>query len=135
MVRSTDTPEARTMGEAPSDDPDPAPLPLGTTRDDLSARTIPPGPSGPPPRIVGPLPQPGSEIQALLHQRLRLLSLIFVVGWALIWSHKFFRMQMTPDTVWLIMVPGGLLLALEMAIAAALWAPRSRSIRQLRALE
>jgi serine/threonine-protein kinase len=111
------------------------PLPPGTTDDSLGAPTVLPGQPGPLPRLVGSLPQLASEILALLHQRLRLLSLIFVVGWVLIWSHKFFRLQMTPDTVWLIVVPGGVLLALEMAIAATLWAPRRRSLRRLRGYE
>src|SRR5262249_30556870 len=106
------------------------PPPLGTTKDHLSAPTIPPG-QAEPPRVVGPRPQLASEIQALLHQRLRLVCLLILIGWALIWTHKFFRFQMTPDTVWLIMVPGGVLLAFLIALAATLWAPRSRSLRQL----
>src|SRR5262249_11273157 len=101
----------------------------------LTAPTTARGRPGPPPRIIGPLPQLASEIQALLHQRLRLLCLLFVIGWGLVWTHKFFRLQMTPDTVWLIMVPGGVLLAFEMAMAAIFWAPRSLSIRSLLAYE
>ncbi len=111
------------------------PQPLGSTDDHHSARTILPGQPEPPPRIVGTRLQPASEIQALLHQRLRLLCLLFVIGWGLVWTHKFFRLQMTPDTVWFIMVPGGVLLAIEIAVAAILWAPRSRSIRSLRVYE
>src|SRR5262249_60540478 len=83
--------------------PAPAP-PLGTTRDYLTAPTIPRDQPGPPPRIVGPLPQLASEIQALLHQRLRLVCLIFVVGWGLIWWHKVFRLPVTPGPSWLIIV-------------------------------
>src|SRR5262249_51235508 len=128
-------PEARTMGETPGDGPEPGPLPLGTTRDDLGSRTIFPGQAGPPPRVVGALPQLAGEVQALLHQRLRLLCLLFVIAWGLVWAHKLFRLRMTSDTVWLIMVPGGALLAFEMAMAAILWAPRSRSIRSLRVYE
>jgi len=75
------------------------------------------------------------EIQALLYQRLRLICLIFLIGWGLTWTHKFFRLQMTPDTVWFIMVPGGVLLAFTIAMAATLWAPRSRSLRCLRGYE
>src|SRR6266446_7713807 len=89
----------------------------------------------PPPRIVGPRLQLASEIQALLHQRLRLVCLLFLIGWGLIWTHKFFRLRMTPDTVWSIMVPGGVLLAFCIAMAATLWAPRSRSLRRLRGYE
>jgi serine/threonine-protein kinase len=85
--------------------------------------------------MVGPRLQLAGEIQALLHQRLRLIILIFIIGWALIWAHKFYRLHLTPDTVWLIMVPGGVLLALELVIAATLWAPRSRSLRRLRGYE
>jgi serine/threonine-protein kinase len=124
-----------TGGEAVLEPDSPTlPLPLGTTSDYRGARTIPPG-QAEPPRIAGTRPQLASEVQALLHQRLRLISLIFIVGWGLIWAHKFFRLRMTPDTVWLIMVPGGALLALELAIAAILWAPKSRSLRQLRGIE
>ncbi len=111
------------------------PLPLGTTHDYLSSRTIPPGQSEPPARIVGPRPQLAGEIQALLYQRLRLICLIFLIGWGLTWTHKFFRLQMTPDTIWFIMVPGGVLLAFTIAMAATLWAPRSRSLRCLRGYE
>src|SRR5262245_42441732 len=110
-------------------------LPLGTTHDFLRTRPSRPGQAEPPPRLVGPLPQLAGEIRALLHQRLRLLCLLFVIAWGLVWSHKFFRLRMTPDTVWLIMVPGGVLLAFEMAIAAIIWAPRRRSIRSLRGYE
>src|SRR5262249_40017924 len=112
-----------------------SPPPAGTTRDYLTAPTIPRGQSDPPPRIVGPRPQLASEVQAPLHPPLKLLVLLFIVGWALIWTHKFFRLQMTPDTVWLIMVPAGILLAFCIAMAAIIWAPRRRSLRQLRAIE
>src|SRR5262245_23944315 len=112
------------------------PAALGTTRDYQSAPTIPPGQAEPPPRrLGGPLPQLASEIHALLHQRLRLLCLLFVVGWGLVWTHKFFRFQMTPDIFWLIMVPGGALLAFEMVMAVIFWAPRSRSLWSLRCYE
>src|SRR6185369_15597742 len=102
------------------------------THDYFGARPIPPGQPEPPPRIVGLRPQPAGEIQALLYQRLRLLTLIFSIGWGLTWTHKFFRLQMTPDTVWCIMVPGGVLLAFCAAMIAVLWAPGSRSLRRLR---
>ena len=58
-----------------------------------------------------------------------------MIGWGLTWTHKFFRLQMTPDTVWFIMVPGGVLLAFCIAMTATLWAPRSRSLRCLRGYE
>jgi serine/threonine-protein kinase len=115
--------------------PQTSPLPPGTADDLRSARTLSPRQAQPLPRLVGQLPQLTGEIQTLLHQRLRLILLIGVVGWGLIWSHKFFRLQMTPDTVWYIMVPGGVLLALEMGLVAILWAPRGWSLRRLRACE
>ena len=74
------------MGETPGDDPRPAPLPLRTTPDDLTVRIIPPAQPGPAPRIVGALPQLAGEVQALLHQRLRLLCLLFVIAWG--WSGR-----------------------------------------------
>ena len=111
------------------------PPPLGTTRDHLSAPTIPPGQAEPPPRSVGKLPQLASEIHALLHQRMRLIGLLLLIVWGVIYTHKFFRFQMTPDTVWFNLVPGGVFLAFMIALAATLWVPRSRSFRRLRRLE
>ena len=89
----------------------------------------------PPPRFVGLRPQLTSEIQALLYKRLRLVCLLFLIGWGLVWTHKFFRLQMTPDTVWFIMVPGGVLLAVCLVMTVTLWVPRSRSLRRLRGYE
>jgi hypothetical protein len=108
-----------------------------------ASRATPPDPGDratprkeePPPRIVGPLPQLASEIQTLLHQRLWLICLIFLVGWGLTWTHNLLRLRMTPDTVWFNVVPGGVLLAFTAAMAAILWAPRSLSLRRLRGYE
>jgi serine/threonine-protein kinase len=114
--------------------PTPPPA-LGPTHDYLGARTIPPDQPDPPARAGGPRPQMAAEIRALLHQRLRLVGLLFLIGWGLTWTHKFFRLPMAPDTVWLVMVPGGVLLAFCVVMVAALWAPRSRSPRWLRGYE
>ncbi len=110
-------------------------LPLGTTSDYHGAGTIPPGKAGPP-RIVGTRLQLASEIQALLHQRSRLISLLLLLAWGLVWTHKFFRFRMTPDTVWFNVVPGAVFLAFMIALTATLWwAPRNGSLRQMRAIE
>src|SRR5262249_14861526 len=62
-------------------------------------------------------------------------SLLLMIVWGLVWTHKFFRFQMTPDTVWFNVVPGGVFLAFMIALTATLWAPRNRSLRQLRGIE
>jgi eukaryotic-like serine/threonine-protein kinase len=74
-------------------------------------------------------------VQPLLHRRLRLICLLFLLGWGLTWAHKFVRLPMTADTVWCVMVPGGAVLAFCGAIAAALSLPRRWSVRSLRRFE
>jgi eukaryotic-like serine/threonine-protein kinase len=75
------------------------------------------------------------EIRTLLHKRLRALSTITTLGWGLTWTHKFFRLEMRPDVVWLIMVPGGLFLAFLLAATALVWVRRRWTFRQLRTIE
>jgi serine/threonine-protein kinase len=79
--------------------------------------------------------QPAGELQALLQRRLGIVALILCIGWGLTWTHKFFRLQLTPDTVWLMMVPGGLLLAFLMWLTAIFWLRRDWSLRRLRGYE
>jgi serine/threonine-protein kinase len=80
-------------------------------------------------------PQSAAELQVLLQQRLWLVFLITGIGWGLTWTHKFFRLPMTPDTVWHIMVPGGFFLAFWTMLATIVWARRDLSLRRLRGYE
>ena len=85
--------------------------------------------------FIGPHPQLTDEIQALLHQRLRFLGLINLIGWGLTWTHKFFRLQQTPDTIAFITVPGAVFLAFLMVLTMIVWGRRSLSLRRLRGYE
>jgi serine/threonine-protein kinase len=120
-------PLMRSLRRALGPGPSPPTLPDRTRGSTLSER----GPT----RAAGPRPEPAGEVRALLHRRLRLICLLFVLGWGLTWAHKFFRLPMTPDTVWCVMVPGGVVLAFCVAVAAALSGPRRWSLRWLRGFE
>jgi serine/threonine-protein kinase len=76
-----------------------------------------------------------SEIQTLVHKRLRALGTITALGWGLTWTHKFFRLELRPDTIWLIMVPGGFFLTFLIVVTALFWVRRRWTLRQLRTLE
>jgi serine/threonine-protein kinase len=75
------------------------------------------------------------ELQVLLQHRLGIVALIMWIGWGLTWTHKFFRLQMTPDTVWLIMVPGGLLVAFLTWLTTIFWVRRDLCLQRLRSYE
>jgi serine/threonine-protein kinase len=80
-------------------------------------------------------PQSTQEIQSLLHKRMRAAGTIATLGWGLTWAHKFFRLELTRDTIWLIVVPGGVFLAFLIVVTGAVWLKRQWTLRQLRALE
>ena len=58
------------------------------------------------------------EIQALLHQRLRIVSLIALGAVGAFNSTRFFRLDFTAEEIWRVMVPGAAYLALMAVIAA-----------------
>jgi eukaryotic-like serine/threonine-protein kinase len=74
------------------------------------------------------------EIPALLRYRLRVLSLITVIGFGFFDALRFVRLDLTPAVIW-VMLPGIVYLAAAAALAAVLWRRRIYSLSQLRSIE
>src|SRR5215471_2364421 len=80
-------------------------------------------------------PQPTSEIQTLLQKRLRIITLIFLVGSAVYLPMQFFSYEHTPWLVWIVLAPQTVVLAVAAALAAILWSKRQLSLARLRLSE
>ena len=101
----------------------------------LRSGPLPPRPNRTGMTDLSASPQFSQEIQALLHKRLRAAGIIVALGWGLTWTHKFFRLELTPDTVWRIMLPGGVFLTFLIAATVTVWFKQRWTLRQLRTLE
>jgi eukaryotic-like serine/threonine-protein kinase len=116
-------------------------FPAGATVDELPAlpdsSAAQPDRATPPVLVVAPsIAKPlYLEIQTLLQQRLRILTLIALGQWLLFYGLRFFRLTMDADTIWTSMVPGGVFLALMAVSAGIIWRKRLYSVPQLRLFE
>jgi eukaryotic-like serine/threonine-protein kinase len=81
----------------------------------------------------GPLPT--REIQILLGKRLRVMSLILVVVFAVVLPTNFFSYKHTPELVWFVLAPDTFMLAAAATLAAILWSKRQLSLARLRLIE
>src|SRR5437868_454313 len=85
--------------------------------------------------VPGSSPEPTSEIQILLRKRLRIMTLIGAVVFAVSLPIEFFSYEHTSELVWFALVPYTVMLAVVAAIAAILWSKTQLSLARLRLIE
>src|SRR5262249_42872539 len=78
---------------------------------------------------------PRSELESLLHKRLRILTLIWLVGLAIFVPSEFLWYELKADLVWYVLVPLTALLAASLACALILCRNRPLSLARLRGIE
>jgi eukaryotic-like serine/threonine-protein kinase len=85
--------------------------------------------------VPGTGPQPTTDLQGLLHKRLRILTLIATVGMAAYLPFEFFRHDLTPELFWFVLLPMSVVWATPAAFAGVLWSRRRLSLGWLRTIE